>query len=317
MHRTVLVTRDPDFTWIDVVEPSVEELQLLAEEYDLHATSVRDCLDPEHLPKFERIAGTVFVIVRAWDEAADPDAITVQAATRKVALFLSEGLLLTIHRRPQPYLTRIIEHYTDSRREAHGRVDYRTRVLVDLLNGAVDTYDLPIEAAETALDQFEASLFAAAEEIGPTLKELYHVKRRVLLIRRMLLHTLNVLQRMVPSADTTAPLFHDVRENAEANHNRTEALLEEAESLLNTHLALASHRTNQVVRVLTLFSVFFLPLTFIVGVYGMNFRFMPELEERWGYPAVWGVMLATVLGISLWFRRRGWLKGLFHGGGQH
>jgi magnesium transporter len=74
-------------------------------------------------------------------------------------------------------------------------------------------------------------------------------------------------------------------------------------------LALASHRTNEVVRVLTVFSVFFLPLTFIVGVYGMNFRYMPELTQRWGYPAVLAFMGLVTLMIYLWFHRRGWLRG--------
>jgi magnesium transporter len=73
-------------------------------------------------------------------------------------------------------------------------------------------------------------------------------------------------------------------------------------------LGLAAHRTNQIVRVLTLFSVVFMPLTFIVGVYGMNFQYMPELRERWGYPAVLIFMALVSLAIYVWFRRRGWLR---------
>ena len=71
---------------------------------------------------------------------------------------------------------------------------------------------------------------------------------------------------------------------------------------------MASHRTNEVMRVLTVFSAFFLPLTFIVGVYGMNFVHMPELGRRWGYPAVLGLMALVCLVIFIWFRRRGWLR---------
>jgi magnesium transporter len=92
-------------------------------------------------------------------------------------------------------------------------------------------------------------------------------------------------------------------------HAYADELLEEVNSLLSIQLALASHRTNEVVRVLTVFSVFFLPLTFIVGIYGMNFDFMPELRQRWGYPAVLAGMGAVTLAIYLWFRRRGWLRG--------
>jgi magnesium transporter len=81
-----------------------------------------------------------------------------------------------------------------------------------------------------------------------------------------------------------------------------------ANTLLHVQLALASQRTSEVMRVLTVFSVFFLPLTFIVGVYGMNFAHMPELRERWGYPAVILAMGLVTLAIYRWFRSRGWLR---------
>ena len=78
-------------------------------------------------------------------------------------------------------------------------------------------------------------------------------------------------------------------------------------NLLNMQLALAAHRTNEVVQVLTIFSAFFLPLTFIVGIYGMNFEHMPEITHPLGYPVVWIVMIAVSAAIWSWFRRRGWM----------
>jgi magnesium transporter len=99
----------------------------------------------------------------------------------------------------------------------------------------------------------------------------------------------------------------DLRENAESSHFYADELLDDVNNLLHMQLALAGHRTNEVVKVLTVFSAFFLPLTFLVGVYGMNFRYMPELEARWGYPAAWALMLVISLGIYVWFRRRRWL----------
>jgi magnesium transporter len=112
---------------------------------------------------------------------------------------------------------------------------------------------------------------------------------------------------MVPAAGRAATLFRDVQENAESYHFYADELLDDANTLLTVQLSLASHRTSEVMRVLTVFSVFFLPLTFIVGVYGMNFEFMPELREPWGYPAVLALMAAVTFVIYRWFRRRGWL----------
>jgi len=102
--------------------------------------------------------------------------------------------------------------------------------------------------------------------------------------------------------------MQDLRENAESMHFYADEMLEEVNNLLQMQLSIAAHRTNDVMRILTVFSAFFLPLTFIVGVYGMNFQHMPELPLVWGYPLVWGIMLSVVAGIWLWFRRRGWLR---------
>jgi magnesium transporter len=125
----------------------------------------------------------------------------------------------------------------------------------------------------------------------------------------MLSHTLDVVQRLVPASEPTAPLFQDLRENAESIHSFADGLGEDVSNLLSIQLALAQHRTSEVVRVLTVFSVFFLPLTFIVGIYGMNFDFMPELRQRWGYPGVMIGMGIVTFAIYTWFRRRGWLRG--------
>ncbi len=119
---------------------------------------------------------------------------------------------------------------------------------------------------------------------------------------------MDVTQRMVPAAGRAATLFRDVQENAESYHFYADELLDDANTLLNVQLALASHRTSEVMRVLTVFSVFFLPLTFIVGVYGMNFDYMPELRHHFGYPAVLAVMLVVTAVIYRWFHRRGWLR---------
>jgi magnesium transporter len=99
-----------------------------------------------------------------------------------------------------------------------------------------------------------------------------------------------------------------VRDTAESYLFYADQLLDETQGLLGTYLAVASHRTNEVMRVLTVFSAFFLPLTFIVGIYGMNFEHMPELGQRWGYPMVLVGMGMVSLVIMLWFRRRGWLR---------
>lgn len=309
--RTVLSSPDPSFTWVDVVNPARKELGEIARRYGLHPTSVEDSLEPEHLPKYERIGSTTFIIVRAIDAAAAHDCSTLHEMTRKVAIFYGNDFLITIHRTEQPFLTELMERYRKAA-PPDGSEERRKglipRLLIDLINGAVASYQKPLEEAETTVDSFEATVFGEHEFAG-LLRRIYLVKRRVTLLRRMLLHTLDAVKKLVPGSEPTAPLYQDLRENVESMHFFAEELLEDVNNLLSIQLALASHRTNEVVRVLTVFSVFFLPLTFLVGIYGMNFQFMPELHERWGYPAVMAAMGLVTLIIFLWFRKRGWLRG--------
>ena len=311
-RRAVVETADPPFRWIDIVAPEPGELQAVASEYSLFPTLVADSLEPEHLPKFERVGEVTFVIVRAYDEASPPAAGTIQELTRKVAIFAGPDFVITIHRTDQPYFAKLRERY-QAQAERAARAQYperrrslSIRLLVDLMNAAVATYEVPLEAAETRLDTIEDELFTGTAT-AELLRQVYILKRRVTLVKRMLWHTLNAAIRLTPVASPSAPLFQDARENAESMHAYADELLEDANNLLHIQLGVASQRTNRIVRVLTLFSVFFLPLTFIVGIYGMNFSYMPELTHRLGYPAVWAVMLIVTLLIYFWFRRRGWL----------
>jgi magnesium transporter len=103
------------------------------------------------------------------------------------------------------------------------------------------------------------------------------------------------------------PFYEDMRDFYLRLETDTDDLQENITQLLNLYISLASQKTNDVMRILTVFSAFFLPLTFIVGVYGMNFQFMPELTSKWGYPGVLIFMAAVTFLIFQWFKRKSWL----------
>ena len=302
MISTVLTSKS-GFVWLDVVQPSVEELEQLALTYGLHATAVKDCLDPEHLPKFERFGDLTFVIVRAFDEASDPSAETIQQITRKIAVFYTDKYFITIHLKDQAFFARLREEHLHRAKSREVRLSY---VLTDLMNAVVSSYEKPLDEAEGTIELFEDALFHPRKP-APSLEKIHILKRRVNLMKRLLWQTMGVIHKMKPPFERNAPLFQDVGENAESYHFYADELLEEVNNLLSIHLAMASHRTNEVMRVLTVFSAFFLPLTFIVGVYGMNFDQMPELHWRLGYPFALAVMATVGLTLAYFFKRRGWL----------
>jgi magnesium transporter len=170
----------------------------------------------------------------------------------------------------------------------------------------VDSYEQPLEAAEAKIDAFEQFLTGDGDSAAQ-LPAAYQLKRQLNLMRRLLWRTLNLATRFRTGNGRRAAVLQDLRENAESMHFYAEELLDDVNNLLNMQLALATHRTNEVVKVLTVFSAFFLPLTFLVGVYGMNFAYMPELTHPIGYPAVWVLMIGVSAFIWFWFRRRRWL----------
>ena len=290
-----------DLKWIDVQGPSPEDLAVLGEELGLHSTSLRDCLQPDHLSKFERYEDVAFVLVRTFDHEAQTGA-SLRAITHKIALFLHPEGLLTVHRGNQPCLEQVFQRHQEGR----GPTDARG-LLTAILHGAVMSFEGPLLKAEEALDRREAELFDRRSGL-PSLRSIHGTKRKVRTIKRSLWRTLAAIQDLKPLFDEDLPHWQDLKEQTERLHAIAEELLEEATGLIHLELSISSQRTNEVMRVLTVFSAFFLPLTFIAGVYGMNFQHMPELKWPFGYAFAWVLMVGIVLGIFIWFRRRGWMK---------
>jgi magnesium transporter len=229
--------------------------------------------------------------------------VSVQQLTRKVAIFLGPGFLLTIHRKDQPFLLELQQAWSERTTSAAPQ----SAILVELIGAAIRSHDRPLEQAERVMDEFEEALFDGKRG-GVGLEQIHVVKRRVTVIKRLLWQMLGVVQRLSPPSEGQAPWFQDLRELAESSYAWADEIFDNLNNLLMIQLSLASHRTNEVVRVLTIFSAFFLPLTFIVGIYGMNFDFMPELRWHLGYPAALAGMLLVCVAIYAWFRRNGWLR---------
>jgi magnesium transporter len=287
--------------WVDVVEPTREELHEVAAEFRLPPTVVEDCLDPEHLPKYERFDDASFLILRARDHAAPDDASTVQELTRKLAVFQRDTLVLTVHRVDLSEIVTLRERFSTGV-GSHGP----HAVLAALVLATFDSYDKPLDRTQQKLDHFEEGVFVDAAP-APTLRDAFHIKRRVTLTRRIMWQTSNALVKLTPITERNDPLYQEMRDTADAYLFWVDQLVDEVNQLLQIQLSMSSKKTNEVMRILTVFSAFFLPLTFLVGVYGMNFDVMPELRQPLGYPLALLGMAGLSLGIYIWFRRKGWL----------
>ena len=286
-------------TWLDLVGPSDAELEEMAASHGLHPDAVKDFLSQPHLPKCERLPGQLIVILRGYDEESERGD-NIQALTRRLVLLLKDGYLITLHRRDQPYILNI-------RRAAAAKAINAEVLLLHLCGGAVGSFEDPLKDCEDRLDDIESALMNG-KDATHHLRQLFDLKRRCSVIKRTLWRTITVLDQLKSQMEGHLGLVADLREEADRLCAWADELLENATHLMSLELGVASHRTNEVMRLLTIFSAFFLPLTFIAGVYGMNFKWMPELEHHYGYHLTVAAMGAVTLGIFLWFRQKGWLK---------
>lgn len=303
MIKQIFHNEETDFRWIDVISPSEKEYEELTQTYNLHPASVKDCLSPMHLPKCELIEGVIFMILRLHDKAAPDDADDVGELTNKIAIFSSERFLITIHRKNAAYITPLKRLWGDLRQV---KDPSRSHLFNEIIDTVIRTYDDGLQKDARQLDALEKRIFEEGKN-KQLIWDLYIVKRRVSISQRMLQLTRNTLEKFRRYDNEDDPFSNDLLETNDFLFFIAEGLHENVNNLINLHLSLASHQTNEVMGVLTIISVFFLPLTFIVGVYGMNFDHMPELHYQGSYFTVWGLMIGITVVIYFWFKRNKWL----------
>ncbi|SMO64978.1 magnesium transporter CorA family protein [Solitalea koreensis] len=287
------------FEWIDVVNPTTQELLEIAEKYSLHTKSVEDCLEPEHLPKYEEIDNVVFVILRVYDENAKPNADNIQGLTRKIAIFCSNDFFVTIHRTHQPFLDEIHKKVSFYKKPINS-----LQLLTKVIDYSLHTYQPPADKIEDLVDFYEEKIFLKTR-LPDLLKTLYMLKRKASVSKKMITLTREIIYKL--SEHVKGPYMQDLKDSYVQMDIVYDEIMDSINNLTAIYLSVASQKTNEVMRVLTIFSVFFMPLTFIVGVYGMNFKYMPELEVKNGYYLTWLVMVIVTIVVFLWFKRRKWL----------
>ncbi|MCX7650868.1 MAG: hypothetical protein N2050_10015 [Flavobacteriales bacterium] len=281
----------PGFEWIDVTGPSPEQLQELAQTYGLDVFQVKDSLLPGHLPKFETGPVYTFLIFRAYTGSDSMPDGGINDLSNKMAFFFNSSRLITIHRTPFSFLDNLSGEYASA-----------ALLMLAIIRRLLQTYQAPLIALQTEVDKAEEALFLRNGG-RLSLEHLYYQKARVRVLKKLLQLNQNVLADLQLHPEEASAL-QDARDRALALLVICEELLDDQNSLMNTYLSLSASRTNEVMKLLTIFSAFFLPLTFIAGIYGMNFDIMPELRWPWGYYFALGLMLLVAGVVYVWFKKK-------------
>ncbi len=286
------------FEWIDIEHPTPDELQQISHDYELGVFSVLDCLEPDHLPKFESFDGKQFIITRIYS-LEDEKAQTIQALTSKIAIFYSDKFVITIHRRSQPFIDDIYSKYVKNQ-----VVTNPLQVVSYLVKYIVGSFEKPVLNLMKQVDDIEAEIFL--KTVGAdALENLYYIKRNASLSKKLLLLSDEILTSLEKVLKEEI-VIHVTKDLHLKLVNLYDQVLEDVNNLLNIYMSMQAQKTNDVMKILTIFSVFFMPLTLISGIYGMNFQFMPELNQPWGYPMALSMMLGVSTVIYFWFKRKRW-----------
>lgn len=295
----------PTVTWINIDGlHDVTVIEKIGKAFDLHPLVLEDILSTGQRPKCEDYDEHIFVVLRMLSCADEDRAID----SEQVSLVFGPNFVISFQER----VGDVFDVIRDRLRSAKGRIrkmgaDY---LAYSLLDAIVDSYFGILEKTGERIETLEEELVCDPDE--RTLQRIHALKREMIELRRTiwpLRELINSLQRSESTllTDTTRLYLRDVYDHTIQIIDAIESFRDMVSGMLDIYLSSLSNRMNAVMKVLTIIATIFIPLTFVAGIYGMNFEHMPELTWRYGYAVVWIVMLAIAAAMLIYFRRKKWL----------
>jgi magnesium transporter len=278
----------------------------LCEHLGLHPLLIEDIFNAHQRPKQEQSGDQIFITLNTITSLSKGDGASCEAM--HTSLFVTPDVVVTFEESEVELLEGIIKRIADPQRRIRRRnTDYLMQAILDML---VDGFFLALEDASDRIEALESELTgnpsrSLLSSIQTLRTEMLLFRKSVWPLREVIGGIARVESRLI-SADTVLYL-RDVYEHTVQVIDTTETLREILSGMVDTYLSGISNQMNKVMQVLTIVSTIFIPITFLAGLYGMNFRYMPELGKTWGYPAVLVLMATTSVGMLLFFRRKKWM----------
>jgi len=292
-------------TWLNITGlQDVDIFQEIGREYHIHPLIMEDILHTGQRPKAEIFDAYIFLVFKMV-RFKDPDG---ELDIEQVSMVLGKNFVMTFQEKEgdifDPLRERIIEGKGRIRKAGP---DYLAYAIADML---VDQYFEVLEALGEAAEQLEDKVMSNPDQ--SLVVDLQRMKRQLMALRRSIWPLREELSTLIREEHDlihkdTIPYLRDVYDHAIRIIDTVEALRDMATGLLDVYLSSLSNRMNETMKVLTIIATIFIPLTFLAGVYGMNFAYMPELKLWWAYPVVWIVFLLIGAGMVVYFRSRKWL----------
>ena len=299
-----IVPTDRYVTWVNIDGlHDVGLIEGVGRRFGIHALVLEDILNTSQRPKLEDFEDYLFITLKMFDVEEDGGVETEQAS-----IILGKDYVLSFSEDVRDSLTLI----KDRLRRGKGKIrsgggDYLVYALLDAI---VDQYFLVLDRYNQTIESLEDEIL---EDPGPeTLSSIHAAKRELIFFHRHIWPLRDILGQLKkgdlpPVQETSRIYIADVYDHLTQVIETTEAFRDILSGLQDLYLSTLSHKMNEVMKVLTIIATLFIPLTFIAGIYGMNFDYMPELRWPWGYFGIWGVMITVAVGLLFYFRRKKWL----------
>ncbi len=298
------VIADPtSLLWVDVVDPTREELALLREEFGFHPLALEDVAKEGQRPKLEYYGETAFVVFYRLSRDAEGEVHADQ-----IGLFVGRNYLVTVHREVSPPLGQVRERWAHN--VHHIGADRLGLLLYSVLDQIVDDYLPILDAVSEEIDAIEGRIFVDFD--ARVQQQVFGLKKNLLAMRRVVSPERDVVNELMRLDDgslgpTTSRYLGDIHDHLLRVLDTTDLHRELLASALDSYLSMSSNRLNLVMRRLTASSIILMGMTLVASVYGMNFVHMPELHWRLGYPMALALMVTIGVSLAVAMRRNDWL----------
>ncbi|WP_394753868.1 magnesium/cobalt transporter CorA [Crenothrix sp.] len=293
-------------TWVVINGlKDVSVIDAIGKHFNIHALVLEDILNTHQRPKLEEFNDYLFIVMKA----VTLEDSTYSISYEQISLLLLSNFVFTFREKPDALFQPVIDRLNIPTSQLRNvGADYLTYVLIDAI---VDEYFTMQDNLDELVETVEDELLVNPST--KTLATIQKIRRELIFLRRTMPPLRELLKALHRSSESplleerTRRYFGDVYDHVIRISESVESYRDLIASMLDIYLSSISNKMNETMKVLTVFASIFIPLTFIAGVYGMNFEYMPELKWRWGYPALWCVFVSVSVSLLIYFKRKKWL----------
>ncbi|PTT23394.1 magnesium transporter CorA [Chryseobacterium sp. HMWF028] len=294
------IYRTSQCEWVDVKAPTAEDLKFLHERYEINNLLLEDTMDPNHLPKYEEDGNVKFYLLRESTELERKNLNTISDISTKIGIFLVENTIITIHRMKTRSISETKKQISLIQEDVTPQ-----EIMLKIAILIMKSFDDESLSLFETMDNIENEIFLKNTNHTSQIRRLYKLKRKSGLNSRVLVISTDAIDKfkVLNLQDSEIVDLKDKHKDVVADFDHLNIQIT---NLISMFLALSDQKANQVMKVLAIYSIYFLPITFIAGVYGMNFDNMPELHHKYGYFITLGAMATVMISTFIYVRRKQW-----------